>query len=289
VRSVPQGLNLSLWLDLQRRLGTHDLVEWLETETQRIADLGRTPGGAVDFTPALLRDRKVVSKQAKPYLPALQTISATPRGYEIRYNQFQRLEDQRFGIAHEIAHTLWLIPDGSGRPISPLQRAIGDDPTIEWLCNRGAAAILLPRSDLTSIVAGIPMVLHLISSTVKRYVVPERLVARRVFHELGQENVFVLAARLVGEKAKVAWFTAPPRVPDFIKRVEDRIIPKEILPDVPNGKTTETEIDGRWWLLTSGASSPRRAKPLDQSEPMEAKRAWACRDGDAWHIALTSE
>jgi hypothetical protein len=288
MRTVFQKLNPALWRDLERRLGTHDLVEWLETEAERVATLGRNGRSPVAFTAALLRDRNVISHRSKPYLPALQTILATPQGYEIHYSPFQRIEDQRFGIAHEIAHTFWLTTDGSGRPVSPLQRVIGDDPTIEWLCNRGAAAILLPRSDLAKVVDNVPFVLHQIPSIAAHYIVPERLVARRILHELAKTggDADILAVRLKDKQARVWWFSPAPGKPEVNKRVENRVIPQGCLPDVPSGKTTEVELDGRWWLLGSSASSPSRAKPLNQCDPMKAKQAWVGRIENTWYIVL---
>lgn len=285
-------LNSALWKDLERRLGTRDLVEWLEKETARVAALGRNEHGPLAFSSALLRDRSISLIRPKPYLPALQTISKTTQGgYEICYSPFQRIEDRRFGIAHEIAHTFWLAPEEGGQPLSPLQRGLGDDPTIEWLCNRGAAALLLPRSDVAEFVGQPLKTLHLIPSIAKHYLVPERLVARRIFHDLGGADTFLLSARLKGNKGprqrgQVVWFAAPPGSREVRKRLEGRIVPLELLPEVPLGASVKTEVDGRWWVLVGGALKHGRAQPLRHSTPVPSRIAWVGRCADSWFFAL---
>jgi len=286
MKPVLPKLNFALCRDLERRLGTDDLIEWLETEAERVASLGRKHGGPIAFSTALLRDRNISLIGAKPYLPALQTISPTENGYEIRYTPFQRVEDRRFGVAHEIAHTFWFGPGAGGNPLSPLQRAIGDDPTIEWLCNRAAAAILLPRSDLTPITEEVPLVLHKISNLAKLYVVPERLVARRIFHDLAGKDVDLLAVRRRGDKGKVAWFASAPSRGQVMKKLENRTVPSELLPTPDMEKTCEVKIDGRWCLLADSASGFNRAKPLKRSPQIQPTSAWVFRNEDTWYVAL---
>jgi hypothetical protein len=284
-------LNPALWRDLESRLGVRDLIEWLEVEAERVAALGRNHRGPIAFSTALLRDRNINLIQTKPYLPALQTIVPTTQGYEIHCSPFQRLEDQRFGIAHELAHTFWFATGGGGRPLSPLQRAIGDDPTIEWLCNRGAAAILLPRSDLNRLPNDKPRMLHEIPELAKHYVVSERLVARRIFHDLAQKEFSLLAVRLqasngVRRNGQVMWFAPAPGGELTGNKLQNRVIPSGMLPEVATGISTEVEVDGRWWLLAADASSSRRAKPLGQCPPMQPHRAWVGRSGDVWYMAI---
>ena len=281
-------LNRSLWQDLERRLETHDLIDWLETHAERIAALGRTGTGAVEFSTALLRDRDIISSRAEQYLPALQIIRATPHGYAICYNPWQRPEDRRFGIAHEIAHTLWLSPDTFGRPLSPMQRAIGDDPTIEWLCNRAAAAILMPRSDLSAILTKVPSVLHLIPFLAKRYLVPERMVARRILHDLAGQDLSVFALRKDRDSAKVIWLAPTPTRGEIKKTVRGRIVPFDMLPDVPADTTSQVEVDGRWWLLLASAFSVQQARPLKFHASSDPGLALATRTEDSWYIALPS-
>ncbi|MGO8697352.1 MAG: ImmA/IrrE family metallo-endopeptidase [Limisphaerales bacterium] len=288
---APPRLNAALWRDLESRLGTRDLIEWLEVEAERVAALGRSQRGCVGFSTALLRDRSINLVQTKPYLPGLQTIVPKAQGYVINCSPFQRVEDQRFGIAHEIAHTFWFAPDGGGRPLSPLQRTIGEDPTIEWLCNRGAAAILLPRGELKGILDHELKVLHEIPSFAKRYVVPERLVARRIFHDLAHKDLSVLAVQLrasngLRRNGEIIWFAPAPSKVLVGDKPQSRVVPRDLLPEVATGTTAEVELDGRWWLLAESASSSRRARPLGNCPPMQPHRAWVGRNGDAWYMGL---
>jgi hypothetical protein len=290
----PASLNQALWQDLERRLGTRDLLEWLEVTCERLATLGQTHTGAVDFSGALLRDRNIQSITRKPYLPALQTIVPTHAGYAINYGPFQHVQDQRFGIAHEIVHTFWFAPGSAGKPLSPLQRATGDDPTIEWLCNRGAAAILLPRSEVLGLANQVPMVLHQIASTAHRYLVPERLAARRLFHDLARSHLSLLAVRHGSTAApthanRVSWFAPSPTAPENRKTIDRRLVPHEIMPDVPPARTCQVGVDGRWLVLIRSASRPERAKPLGNHPRLPPVPAWAANCGDVCYLALASQ
>lgn len=283
-------INRSLLQDLERRLGTADLVDWLETQAERVANLGRGRSGRVDFTRSLLRDRSITKISAELHLPALATIRWQRTGYEIAYAAFsRRIEDQRFAIAHEIAHTFWFAPERGMEPLSPLQRALGDDPTIEWLCNRAAAAILLPRSDVLEIAQDAPRILHHVPRLAKRYLVPERLVARRVFHDLCvPKEFFVAGIRADVERSecrRIAWFASPLGA-RATKSVDGRVIPEELLPDVPVGETTEAEVDGRWWALIESLSTRSRAKPLKHSSAMPSRAGWVARTTESWYIAI---
>lgn len=286
-------LSQSVWRDLERRLGTSDLVEWLEREAERLAQLGRSRTGRVDFSPALLRDRRIGKVQAKPNLPALATIRWQPSGYEIAFASFhRRIEDRRFAIAHEIAHTFWFAP-GSMEPLSPLQGVLGDDRTVEWLCNRTAAAMLVPRSDVLNLAREMPRILHHVPVLAKRYLVPERLVARRLYHELSCATDFCIVA--VGTNshgdeagsARIAWCAQMSSKPTQKKQAAGRVVPAELLPNVNPGDTHEVGVDGRWWVLMDSLVNPSRAKPLDQYPAMPIVRAWAAKTGGTVYLALS--
>jgi hypothetical protein len=291
MRTLPNQINPALWEDLQHRLETGDLVRWLEVESERVARLGLTERRCVAFSTTLLRDRDVFCLRAKPYLPGLQTIVPTPQGYEINFNPYQQLVDRRFGIAHELAHTFWFAPGLKGLPLSPLQKVIGPDETIEWLCNRAAAAILLPRSEIAEMLTDEPTSLHQIPSLAKSYLVPERMVARRIFHDLGGKDFSLLAARLdrggTPGRGHVAWFAPTPNQ-RMIKTQLNRVFPSHLLPDAAPGQTTKMEIDMRWWLLSESAYSRDRAKPLARCSSIGSNLAWVGRCGETWYFALPS-
>lgn len=292
----PQGLRLNeaLWEDLKRRLGTQDLIEWLEDEAERVARLGRAQPGRVDlFSPGLLRDRRISALRPKPYIPGLATIIPRNGTYEVLYAPYQRLEDTRFCIAHEIAHTFWFSFERPGEPISPLQRAMGDDPTIEWLCNRGGAAILLPRGDVRPFAETSHRALQLIPQLATQYLVPERLVARRLFQECWNSQVSVLGVTLrVGAAipaGRIAWMVASRENGRRRKSATGRVVPSDMIPQTPNGLTVRVEIDGRWLLLTDADPSERRAKPLGSYPPQAKREAWVCRNENSVYIAIPTD
>lgn len=288
------GLNVSLWRDLERRLGTSNLLEWLENEAERVANLGRTQVGPVRFSRLLLRDRGIGTLQTRPHLPAIATIRWGGTGYEVAYSSYQRTEDRRFAVAHEIAHTFWFAPGTDGQPLSPLQRALGDDPTIEWLCNRAAAAMLLPRGDLAKVLERGPNVLHQIPDIARDYLVPERLVARRLFHDLSGRELCIVGVRLDSRsreprQGRIVWSAPCPGRRLAKKKLEGRVIPRELLPDVPLDTTSDVEVDGRWLILVESASRPDRAKPLNDYPRLPPRRAWVGRIAEAWYVAIPRE
>jgi len=287
-------LNDALWKDLERRLGTSDLVEWLEKEAQRVANLGRKRSGQIDVSsPELLRDRGIGKLRAMPYIPALATIHSRGGVYEIRYAPYQRPEDTRFGIAHELAHTFWFSRTHPGEPLSPLQRALGDDPTIEWLCNRGGAAILLPREDVMASLGDGPPALHLIPHLSKHYVVPERLVARRLFQEFSCTRVSIVGISLKtlgsSQAGTVAWLAPFQRNGRRSKSATGRAVPADMIPQIPLGSTHELEVDGRWLLLEEGTAAAGRARPLHLYAERPECRAWVCRTVDTLYLAIPKE
>jgi hypothetical protein len=189
---------------------------------------------------------------------------------------------------------LWFAPC-STEPLSPLQRALGDDRTIEWLCNRAAAAMLIPRNEVQSLARDMPRLLHHVPVVAKHYLVPERLVARRLFHELSILTDFcVFAVRYSNDTRErgpsIAWSAMGPMVTRHKRKVaEGRIIPRALLPDVPLGQTCAVEIDGRWHLLVQDIANPSRAKALDRHPPMPPVPGWVARTRDTAYVALSHQ
>jgi hypothetical protein len=284
------GLNSTLWRDLERRLGTEDLIEWLETEAERISRLGQCNGGAVAFSPALLKDRSIVVLRSKAYLPGLQTIVPIDCGYQVNYSPYQRLEDQRFGIAHEIAHTFWFGQGKLGKPLSPLQLTIGEDKTIEWLCNRAAAALLLPRSDMKNLQAKMPFVLHMIADVAKKYLVPERLVARRLFHDLSSMDMSLIsvAVDVPQKRCRIMWFAPSPKR-RAAKKDMKRIVPLDMVPELQPDSCAELDLDGRWFSLIQDAYSHGRAKPLDRIVQGSKIKGYVGKKDNLWYFAFPDD
>lgn len=282
-------LNDALWQDLQRRLGTTDLLSWIEQEAERLAALGRTRLGRIEFGRDLLRACGIVRFGAKPNLAALASINPSQRGYELFYRPFQRVADQRFWIAHEIAHTFWFDPDRPGRPLSPLQNVLGPDPTIEWLCNRTAAALLIPASELLPFKGRIEEALGAVPELARRYVVPERLLARRVFHDWGKLPWNILAVRTSTEKngdGTVVWMAASPAQPLIGREPLRRVVPAELLPKPSADASLQIDLDSRWWSLARGGTRHSPAKRLANLSAGRNSLAYASRTGAVWYVAL---
>jgi IrrE N-terminal-like domain len=287
---LPGHLNAALCGDLERRLGTESLLNWLEDEAARVSALGTTHTGAVGFTERLLSDRRIVRLLRKPYLPSLASIRTSVAGYEIFYRPIQRIEHQRFWIAHEIAHTFWFSQERLGSPLSPLQSALGPDDTIEWLCNRAAAALLLPKSDLKKH-AFDATYLHVIPKLAKTHLISERLVARRLIQDIFQADIAVICVSPPDEShssARVSWATSA-RLPGTERREpRGRFIPPELLPDLDEESTTRCELDGRWWTLIEPSRDGRAPVPLGRLKSQPVRSGLAAYSSGRWYVGLPS-
>jgi len=266
-----QQVNVSLLQDLAQRLRTDDVLGWIEKRTTELARLGwKEPGYVNIIGPRLLAECGIGDCVVDTQLPSLATL--TPRGdgsYVIRHHVFSADEDHRFWIAHEVAHTFWILPDGSGRPLSPHQCAVGSDPNIEWLCNRAAAALLVPRGLLEALLrergyklSDDPPPVHLLESFARKLRVTPRLLARRWFHDiLGiQRNVVCLATltkqsnRLAtGRRFRIVWEAIFSTSVKLTRKLQGRVVPQEALPTEFPLKTEGCRIDARWLSLVSQA------------------------------------
>jgi Zn-dependent peptidase ImmA (M78 family) len=194
----------------------------------------------------------------------------------IQLRTFRGPEDRRFWIAHEIAHLLWRDPRNLQRSLSHAELQIGADPTIEWLCNRYAAALLVPKSkigryfDLEATPTG--AALTRLPSLAKRLRIPQRLLARRYFHDLDRRSVAVLSLKpspITGSKngsAEIEWEAVPKVRLSKQKKLGGRTVPKDML---PLSDVDEAGVDGRWNDLIRSTSLQQRASNLAniQSKP----------------------
>jgi hypothetical protein len=217
----------------------------------------------------------------------------------------------RFAIAHEIGHTYWLKNTLS---ISNLQNTVGHNATIEYLCDRFAAALLLPKRDLLKRLElenvlrdmTIPP-LHLIQSIAKRYRVADQAVARRLFYHLFPRNVALISIRrdeitydlfAKGEvhdvKWKVVWcalsadiqqceLNADIKIP---LRTRGKLIPVDMIPELSEGITSLCNIDSRWWLGIKGQLKINSKTAFNKIPYTGKKEGYACRTGHIIYIAL---
>ena len=298
--------NPSLIRDLEFRLRTEDLYCWIEEQAQRLAGLGRVKHEAVEFTPALRADRKIVRIVRRFALKTLGCIIPVSKGYEILFRPVQSLRDQRFTIAHEVAHTFWYSPCGGGKPLSPRQQQIGPDPCIEALCSRLAAAILLPRPDIQRCThvdnvspGGSVFPPHMVPLLADRYQVPERLVARRYAHDMLEtelalfcvaRNSSILAVNKTSSSRSqdfIAWSALPPSLSTRVRKAERIRIPPEMIPSLDEGQTRAVKLDGRWWtLLSQRQASTVKRNPLHLTPHLPPGAGVASRRNDRVYIAF---
>jgi hypothetical protein len=193
--------------DLQRRLGQKDLISWIDKEGERLASLGlRSNSWNVEFTPSLLSDRNIQGISAGR-ISSDARISPVDFGvYRITFREglpdYGPYYPRRFAIAHEIGHTYWFASDSKGLPLSPYQNRVGADKTIEGLCNRFAACLLLPRERLLKALTflsawkeGELAPLHIIPTLSDYFRVAERAIVQRLIFFLDLSLCTVICLR----------------------------------------------------------------------------------------------
>lgn len=130
-----------------------------------------------------------------------------PRGQqlEIVFNASRPSTRQNFSISHEIAHTLF--PDGYEMIRNRHQRRSKFDPDreLEFLCDLGAAEILLPEQDFGSDVRKEGFGLSVVSVFRERYGASRQAVIRRMVQlDQGMSAAAFLAYRLKPSEAAAA-------------------------------------------------------------------------------------
>jgi Zn-dependent peptidase ImmA (M78 family) len=316
--SAAPNINWSLINDLQIRIGTTDLFRWLDNEGERLSTLGIVTGGHVEFTKAILHARNVLAIHEDKLVGNACIRPADDDHYIIYYRRGLPSEVARFAIAHELGHTLWFAPGGGAKPLSPIQFRLGRDLTIEYLCNRFAASLLLPRTRIMKLFqngysketeAGVT--LHIIPRVSTEFRIAEQAVARRFFFELSQKSAAILCLRNAAIKSKLShnpdesvsgrWVTSWCTLPnDSYKREEipgfripltsqGRLIPLDMIPEIPFGGTHTVSLDGRWWdgIKTKPMSSAKI--PFERLARMNAREALASKVGGRLYIMLPLE
>jgi hypothetical protein len=306
---APIDINPHLVRDLQVRLRTTDLLEWIEAQAEKLASTCSSEGH-IEFTREIYRSRKIRDVYPEELVGAASIRPATGDQYDIFYNPFYKRKNPprwRFAIAHELGHTYWFAPGGGGRPLSPVQWKLGRDPGIEYLCNRFAAALLMPRQRLTTFVnrligkADLP--LHVVAAASVAYRVPDRAAARRIFFENLQKNVAIVCLGKSHRKAsgkslpdcwKTDWcvFSASSsqslsskgfRIP--LSR-HGRIIPMDMIPKVPYGGTHLLALDGRWWDLLQMKPDSEARRWFSRVSPGISRVGYVSHAGRKLYLAL---
>lgn len=309
-------LDSHLIRDLELRLGVSDIFSWIDNEGQHLAEYGMCSHGCVEFNDKLKKECNISNIKMIPNGIIGEDACIIPKDeqYQILYKKGLPSNRMRFAIAHEIGHTYWFRNSGNTFYISPLQTTIRHNSSIEYLCDRFAAALLLPKKDIIKWLEinnilndmSIPP-LHIVQAIAKRYRVADQAVARRLFYHLFPRKIALLAIKkniviqslLEDEeddnpKWRVVWCALPADIQQCelssdIKiplRTSGRIIPDEMIPDVSEGITSICDLDSRWWYGISGQLKVNSRVAFKKIPYMGNKEGYACISGNIIYIAL---
>lgn len=252
--------------DLERRIRCADIFDWIESQAEALAGLG-TISGAVVVRWSMLRARNI-RRVVDDKSVARACIVATGDGFEIRINPILPRLARRFALAHELAHTFWFANQRETTPLSPREWRGGRDPVIEHLCDRFAAAFLVPRQRLASSLSAfgaavsddIPR-LDLVSRIAESFDVAEQAVARRLCVDLRRDRIAVVSLRKVSEanmfggheRWESSWCAVPEDLRATARQIDYRIplksrrrIPNDMIPATAILGTSQLNVDERW-------------------------------------------
>ncbi|MDQ3816231.1 MAG: ImmA/IrrE family metallo-endopeptidase [Acidobacteriota bacterium] len=290
----------------------------MELEAEGLATKGLAAAGFVRFNGSLLQARKIRGIFKDNVVGDACIKPSNGEFYDIYYQHGLPITKLRFSIAHEIGHTYWFAPGGGAKPLSPLQRRLGRDPGIEYLCNLFAEAILLPRTlllhctrDLLKKHESNDIPLHIIPTLSTRFRVAEQAVARRLFSSTDSALEAIVCLRLSTKSSKSSspesandtrWVTSwcsiinnssynKEQIPGFSTplRRSGRNIPFDMIPELPEGQTITLYLDGRWWEGLKKQPSHIARIPLDRVPPKQVRAGYASRIGERIYLALPSE
>ena len=254
---MQRHLNDTLMAELARSVGSGDLLEWIEERTAELSSIYWSKDGGMSLSQSFLR-RMRITDVAYSSLQGSAILRPTGAGYQIVVKTGLPPETMRFAIAHEIGHAFFVDTESTTRSLNKLQWAIGRDPTVEHLCDRFAAALLIPLGQLrqsiedhsVKVSEGIPP-LHLIRVLASEFRVPEQAMAKRICHDLYQTPVAIVCLRPTqGEANAIKWRTSWCALPfelhmayqvDGIRiplKTSGRVIPSTWLPDIDEGERT---------------------------------------------------
>lgn len=301
-RFAPVDVNPHLVRDLQTRLGTSDLTEWIEAQAEKLARASSSDDH-IEFTQEMYCSRRIREVCPADVVGAASIRPASGDQYDIFYNPFYKETSPRwrFAIAHELGHTYWFAPGGGAKPLSPMQWKLGRDPGIEYLCDRFASALLMPRQRLTSLIdrladkLDIPLHLVFVASCV--YQAPDRAAARRIFFETAQKNIAIVCLKRSSLKKERQWKTDWCILPSSSQALSGkgfripllqrgRSIPTDMIPKVPFGGTHPWQLDGRWWDLLQMKPDPESRIWFSRLSPGSTKVGYVSNAGQKLYFAL---
>jgi hypothetical protein len=267
-------------------LGVSDVLEFIEDEADALSELG-IRSERVRFTSALLHARGITGLRAVPGVSAAVLVPHG-LGWEIHYNDSLPRSTLRFTVAHELGHTYFMQRVGE-QAQSIYSTVTGTHSVIEYLCDRFAAALLLPRRRFSAWLfergfdAETPR-LDLLSAAARRFDIAPQAIARRYFYHFLQRSCAIISARkAVGAKNWcVSWFAVPGRLDNEIDgfltpfRSARQLPPEMIGRDWQLGVTAQVALDSRWrqGVLMMAARLSRR--PLSRWSTGTAMPGFAC-------------
>lgn len=291
--------------DLAARIGTEDLFEWIESQAEALAGVSTSAErGPIALLPGTLRARNVI-RVVEDSAVERARIVAIDGGFEIRLNPALPLLAQRFAIAHELGHTFWFASRHNTAPLSPYQWVGARDPEIEMLCDRFAAALLLPRRHLlrwlnaygTTVDDEVPH-FELLTPAARVFQVAEQAVARRLYVDLRRVPLAMVWSRRVSPRTLFTanapathWESSWCAVPEFVRSAAvqreqtiplkgRRRIPDPMLPEVTGWETIAAHLDRRWLTGVTPQPKPAVRKKLDSWDSSPPCNGYAWRGGD---------
>jgi Zn-dependent peptidase ImmA (M78 family) len=302
----PFQSNPFLLKDLEARLNTSNLFDWIETQAEALAEVGTAVRGHIEFNSRIAKQRQIRSICVAKLI-SNACIRPDGRGkYNIFYAESLDHDEyrRRVAIAHEIGHTYWFAPGGQGKPLSPIQWALGTDPGIEYLCDLFAAAFLLPRGRISALLSSFgdatEMLLQVIPNLSETYKVPEKVVARRLFFELTKTEMAIVSLRVKATEDamtplrwRTQWCLFPSELYEFPRtdlkvplKTNNRVVPDDMLPALNSDAGIRTELDGRWWELLRTVPAKEAKIPFERYRPQPGRLGFAYRQGDVAFVAL---
>ena len=322
---VSSGSESPVIRELASRVGGGDLFEWIEGRARQLAALGRTGKGTVEMGRRLRNVCGIESVTAET-MSARAELRTDGGRYAIRFNRALPREMQRFSIAHEIGHTLWMKEalGGSSRNLATI---VGlRNGTIEMLCDYFAGALLMPVDDVRRIVehnaargvsggrAGdeLECPLELIPRLAEIFRVQRCIAAWRllVVQRLGSWAVIGVKRRHSGlgklpfdggatkpRMWETCWYETG-TVRRKLATVEGygvpfggahRRIPEDMVPVELTGETRRQLLDSRWWDGVRPQPRSQACVPFRLREAEEPRAGLATRLDDAVYIAVNRE
>ena len=328
VRVVPgmsSGKESAVIRELAGRVGGGDLFEWIEDRARQLAALGRTAKGTVQVS-RRLRSVCGIESVTPEVMSARAELRTDGERYAIRFNRALPREMQRFSIAHEIGHTLW-VSGALGGAGGDLATLVGlRNRTIEMLCDYFAGAFLMPVEDVKRLVdhhaarnvgggrAGdeLECPLELIPRLADLFGVQRCIAAWRllVVQKMTTWAVIEIKRRHSGlgelpfrelRRERRMWETCwyeTGTVRRKLATVEGyqvpfggahRRIPMDMVPDELTGETRQQLLDSRWWDGVRPQPRTQACVPFRSREAEEPRMGLATRLDDAVYIAVNRE